>query len=44
VKINGVWKVNLNKLTPLWDAGDPQALKLAQPGGLSKEWSELFEI
>ena len=44
VKINGVWKVNLNKLTPLWDAGDPQALKLAQAGGLSREWSELFGI
>jgi len=44
VKIDGVWKVSRNKLTPLWDAGDPQALKLAQAGGLSKEWSELFGI
>jgi hypothetical protein len=44
VKVNGVWKVNLNKLTPLWDEGDPEALKLAQAGGLSKEWVELFGI
>ncbi len=36
VKINGVWKVDFNKLTPLWDAGDPEALKPAQAGGLSR--------
>jgi len=44
VKINGIWKVNRNKLTPLWDEGDPEALKLAQAGGLSKEWVELFGL
>jgi len=44
VKINGVWKVNRNKLTPLWDEGDPEALKLAQAGGLSREWAELFGL
>lgn len=44
IKVNGVWKVNLNKLTPLWDEGDPQALKLAQAGGLSPEWVELFGL
>ena len=44
VKANGVWKVNLNKLTPLWDEGDPEALKLAQVGGLSGEWADLFEL
>jgi hypothetical protein len=44
VKINGAWKVNRNKLTPLWDQGDPEALKLAQAGGLSKEWAELFGL
>lgn len=44
VRVNDAWKVNLNKLTPLWDAGDPEALKLAQSGGLSREWAELFGI
>jgi SnoaL-like protein len=44
IKVNGVWKVNLNKLTPLWDQGDSEALKLAQAGGLSKEWAELFGL
>ncbi|HEV3112899.1 MAG TPA: nuclear transport factor 2 family protein [Candidatus Binataceae bacterium] len=44
VKENGTWKVNLNKLTPLWDEGDPEALKLAEAGGLSREWAELFGL
>jgi SnoaL-like domain len=44
VKLNGVWKVNRNKLTPLWDEGDPEALKMAQAGGLSNEWAELFGL
>ncbi|HEY2104573.1 MAG TPA: nuclear transport factor 2 family protein, partial [Candidatus Binataceae bacterium] len=44
IRIHGTWKVNLNKLTPLWDAGDAEALKLAQAGGLSKEWAELFGL
>jgi hypothetical protein len=44
VKVDGAWKVNRNKLTPLWEQGDPQALKLAQEGGLSKEWADLFGL
>lgn len=44
IKVEGVWKVNFNKLTPLWDRGDPQALELAQARGLSREWAELFGI
>jgi hypothetical protein len=43
-KVNGAWKVNRNKLTPLWEEGDPEALQLAQAGGLSKEWAELFGL
>ncbi len=44
VKVNGAWKVNRNKLTPLWEEGDPEALRLAQQGGLSKEWADLFGL
>ena len=44
VKVGDQWKVDRNKLTPLWEEGDPEALKMAQEGGLSREWADLFGI